>query len=196
MAAGSDSPQDLLEFHSAAEEQTERLGEGLGPHLRPGALLALRGDLGSGKTCLVRGLARGLGSPDPVSSPTYTLAHEYRGRLPLHHLDAWMAARDAAFLAAGGEELLLGTGVAAIEWAGAVEAWLPQPRLEVELTHLGPQLRRLRWRALAGEDGGLGPLAEAWAWLVGLRGTIPDRSSLFTSLFPVNPTDRRPLAGQ
>ncbi|MHC4894473.1 MAG: tRNA (adenosine(37)-N6)-threonylcarbamoyltransferase complex ATPase subunit type 1 TsaE [Planctomycetota bacterium] len=154
-----------LELESAGPEVTERLGAGLGARLGPGAVLALAGDLGAGKTCLVRGLAEGLGSVDPVSSPTYTLAHEYAGRLTLYHLDAWMSAREAAFLAAGGEELLEAGGVCAIEWAGQVAEWLPRPRLELTLIHLTPTTRRLRARRVlrAGEPD---PAHEgAWDWL-------------------------------
>lgn len=162
MAQGS-TPR--LELVSSSPEHTERLGRGLGERVGPGAVLALAGDLGAGKTCLVRGLAAGLGAEDPVSSPTYTLAHEYAGRLILHHLDAWMSEREAAFLAAGGEDLLDAGGVCAIEWAGRVAEWLPEPRIELELAHLDPERRRLT--AVRRQVAGLPDPAHeaAWAWL-------------------------------
>src|SRR5262245_31785188 len=119
-------------------EATESLGEAIGRQLAPGAVVALDGELGSGKTCLVRGLARGLGVEETVSSPSFTLMHEYRGRLTLHHFDAWMAGREQAFLEAGGAEALDGDGVAVIEWAERVRAYLPPARLSVRLAHAGP----------------------------------------------------------
>jgi len=129
-------------------EATEALGEALGRELEAGAVIALDGELGSGKTCLVRGLARGLCVEDPVSSPTFTLLHEYRGRIPVHHFDAWMSGRERAFLEAGGAEALDGEGVAVIEWAEHVRAYLPPARLAVRLEHLGPAMRRLRLEVL------------------------------------------------
>lgn len=171
--SATDAPERVV-LVTAGPEATEAVGEALGAVLGPGAVLALGGELGAGKTCLVRGLARGLGSDDPVSSPTYTLAHEYAGRLTLHHLDAWMAEREASFLAAGGEELLIGDAVAAIEWAGNVAAWLPRPHLDLELAHVDPGRRRLTARLVRGPDGSVGPLGAAWGVLVGLAAEESD----------------------
>lgn len=166
MSGETDEWSGELELLSESPEATEALGAAVGRALASGAVLALGGDLGSGKTCFVRGLAEGLGSTDPVSSPTYTLAHEYAGRLTLHHLDAWMAERESAFLAAGGEELLLGDAVAAVEWAGQVAAWLPRPHLALEFGHLAPEVRRVRARLELAEDRDPGPLGAAWTALV------------------------------
>ncbi|QDU67567.1 tRNA (adenosine(37)-N6)-threonylcarbamoyltransferase complex ATPase subunit type 1 TsaE [Engelhardtia mirabilis] len=175
MTAQPRSVPPEVSFVSNSADETEALGEALGRALLPGCVLALSGELGAGKTCLVRGLARGIESEDPVSSPTYTLAHEYAGRLTLHHLDAWMAEREASFLAAGGEELLLGESAAVIEWAGHVEAWLPRPHLALELAHLDPRRRRVTARLITGEGGSLGPLEGLWAVLVAHSCTIPPR---------------------
>lgn len=134
------------EFELPDAEATHALGEALGRLLPGGTVLALDGELGAGKTTLVRGLARGLGIPEEeVSSPTYTLMHQHQGRLELLHFDAWMAAREGAFLAAGGREWLGGGGVAAIEWASKVSAFLPRPRLELwlEPTRAGGRRARL-----------------------------------------------------
>ena len=138
-------------FESRSAEATERLGCELGSALDAGAVVALHGELGAGKTCLVRGLARGLGVTQRVSSPTFTLLHQYDGRLPLYHFDAWMEGRERAFLEGGGAEWLSGTGVAVVEWAARVADWLPLPRLEVFLEHLGPEERLIR---LVREPGG------------------------------------------
>jgi len=105
------------EITTARPEETEALGARLGRAARGGELLGLMGDLGAGKTCLVRGLAEGLGAdPEAVHSPTFVIATEYRGgRLPLHHIDLYRLEpplADALFL----RELLYGTGVAAVEW--------------------------------------------------------------------------------
>lgn len=132
------------ELVSRSEEATEALAAALGRACPAGTVLALTGDLGAGKTCFVRGLALGLGIEEGVASPTYTLmqAHE-SGRLPLYHFDAWMEGREKAWLAEGGGAWLREEGVAVIEWAGRVAEWLPEPRLEVRLAHLGPSERRL-----------------------------------------------------
>lgn len=138
---------ESLEFETASAGATEDLGAALGRLLRPGDVVALDGELGGGKTCFVRGLARGLGVTVPVSSPTFQLMHSYPGRIPLYHLDAWMRERGEGFLAEGGAEWLRADGVAAVEWAANVRPWLPEARFEVELRHAGPEQRtvRLRW---------------------------------------------------
>lgn len=156
---------ETREFQSASARETEALGEALGRLLGPGDVVALDGELGGGKTCFVRGLARGLGVTVPVSSPTFQLMHTYAGRLPLYHLDAWMRERGEGFLAEGGAEWLRAEGVAAVEWAAHVRDWLPTPRFEVELRHGGAdggEDRRtvvMRWTGPTGRLAGLGPTA-------------------------------------
>ncbi|HEV7734935.1 MAG TPA: tRNA (adenosine(37)-N6)-threonylcarbamoyltransferase complex ATPase subunit type 1 TsaE [Candidatus Binatia bacterium] len=105
------------EIETTAPEETEALGRALGATAQGGELLGLVGELGAGKTCLVRGLAAGVGAdPEQVHSPTFITATEYRGgRLPLHHIDLYRlegALGDALFL----REVLYGDGVAAVEW--------------------------------------------------------------------------------
>jgi tRNA threonylcarbamoyladenosine biosynthesis protein TsaE len=126
-----------LNLLSVSVEATEALAEQLGRRLAPDMVIALDGDLGTGKTAFTRGLARGLQVEDPVSSPTYTLMHSYPGRLELYHFDAWMEGREAAFLDGGGAEWFRAGGVAVVEWADRVLAWLPAERLEVRLSHRG-----------------------------------------------------------
>lgn len=147
---------------------TEELAAELGARARAGLVIALEGDLGSGKTTFVRGLARGLGSDDPVSSPTYTLMHEYLGRLPLYHFDAWMESREKAYLQEGGSVFLCGDGVAVVEWADRVADELPSPRLAIELAHVGPEQRELRLR-VEGRDADL----EGWVASLAARGAGP-----------------------
>jgi tRNA threonylcarbamoyladenosine biosynthesis protein TsaE len=147
-------------FESGSVAATEALGERLGRALVPGALLALDGELGTGKTALVRGLARGLGCEGKVTSPSFTLMHELPGPVPLYHFDAWMAGRETAFLEGGGAEHLAGEGVAAIEWAERVSALLPRPRLALWLAHRGPERRALEL-VLVTAGPGAGPRERA-----------------------------------
>ncbi len=125
-------------LRSPSAQATRELGRCVASLLGPGSVLALHGELAVGKTTFVSGLAQGLGSPDPVNSPTFTLMHEYRGCLPLYHLDAWMDWRGEAFLADGGDQWFSADGVCAIEWAERVERFLPRPYLALALAHVGP----------------------------------------------------------
>lgn len=137
-------------FETASEAETEVLAERLGELLEPPALVALDGELGAGKTAFVRGLARGLGVKDGVSSPTYALMASHEGRVPFLHFDAWMEGRERAFLADGGAELLA-DAVCAVEWASRVDDALPRSRIEVRIEVLGHERRRLRMRATGGD---------------------------------------------
>lgn len=104
--------------HSRSEAETRAIAAALAPTLLPGAVVLLSGDLGAGKTAFVRGLAEGLGlDPDEVTSPTFTLVHEYRGgRLPLIHVDLYRLDR-AELDEIGLDQDLAGQGIIAIEWA-------------------------------------------------------------------------------
>lgn len=128
---------------------TEALGRALGAALRVGDLLALEGELGAGKTTLVRGLAAGMGiDPADVHSPTFVLHHVYRGpRVTLHHLDAYRVGAGAALLAEVDIEELRAEGAVALEWAefvpldgsaGAARVRLEAPSPELRVARLGP----------------------------------------------------------
>lgn len=134
--------QSDLITHSEAE--TEALGVALGRLLQAGDALALVGDLGAGKTCLARGVAGGLGVRGPVTSPTFILVAEYataRG-FPLYHADCYRLERAAAEAQAIGlDELLLGDGVAIVEWAERIEPLLPPDHLRITLTALDDSRR-------------------------------------------------------
>jgi len=118
------------------------LGERLGRRARGGTVIALRGGLGAGKTALTKGIARGLGVEDEVTSPTYTIVSEYEGRLRLHHVDAYRLSGPEDFAAIGGEELLADPGgLTVIEWSERLEEALPADAVVIELGVLAGEER-------------------------------------------------------
>ncbi len=107
-------------------EAAQAFGEGWAPDLKSGEIFALYGVLGAGKTQLVKGLARGLGYSGDVTSPTFTLVHEYRGgRLPVYHLDLYRISDEKAAIDIGVEDYLPSDGVTVIEWPERIESLLP-----------------------------------------------------------------------
>src|SRR5437762_13024014 len=122
---------------------TEHLGRRLGELLFPGAVVALVGPLGAGKTQLVRAVAEGLHVPDSriVSSPTFVLIQEYEGRLPIYHFDAYRLKSEGEFYDLGGHEYFAGDGVCLIEWADRVHGCLPREHLTVRLSVTGGDQR-------------------------------------------------------
>jgi tRNA threonylcarbamoyladenosine biosynthesis protein TsaE len=131
----SDEPVQLT-FALADPDATVAFGAALGARLEPGQALALSGDLGAGKTCLTRGVAVGLGveDPDAVASPTYLLAVEHPGPIPMLHVDAYLPGKTRNFLLDGGVDYLDElAGVAVVEWAERVADLLPAETLRIEL---------------------------------------------------------------
>lgn len=125
-----------------SRQQTHRLGRCLGILLEGGEVVALFGEMGTGKTSLVRGIADGLGAePMAVSSPTFTLIHEYRGRLPLIHTDLYRLSA-AQLENTGLGDYVDGRAILAVEWAERWGAGLPHDRLEIYLTHHPPSTRQ------------------------------------------------------
>jgi tRNA threonylcarbamoyladenosine biosynthesis protein TsaE len=134
---------------------TDRLGRAIGSALQGGESLALYGPLGSGKTALVRGIAAGLGaSSNAVSSPTFVLLHEYRGRLPLAHVDLYRLTSRKEVESIGLDDYFTGSTVVVIEWADKAPGILPPDRLEMQLRHRTVQSRSIRLMAT-------GPLSAA-----------------------------------
>lgn len=120
-----------MEYLSHSPEETEQLGEQLGRTLRPGNVVAYRGDLGMGKTAFTRGLARGLGCTCRVTSPTFTIVNEYSGALPLFHFDMYRLDSSDELFDIGWEDYLSRGGVCAVEWSERVEDALPEDALWV-----------------------------------------------------------------
>ena len=131
---------DLI-THSPAE--TEAVGAALGRILPPGAVIAYRGDLGAGKTAFTRGLARGLGADDMVTSPTYTIVNEYlSGRIPLFHFDMYRLRSADDLWDIGWEDYLDRGGVCAVEWSENVAEALDSFTL-VNIEKIGDESRRI-----------------------------------------------------
>ena len=120
-----------MEYLSHSPEETEQLGEQLGRTLRPGSVVAYRGDLGMGKTAFTRGLARGLGCTCRVTSPTFTIVNEYSGALPLFHFDMYRLDSEDDLFDIGWDDYLARGGVCAVEWSERVEDALPEDALWV-----------------------------------------------------------------
>jgi tRNA threonylcarbamoyladenosine biosynthesis protein TsaE len=120
------------------------LGEYIAGFLEPGSVIALRGSLGSGKTCLAKGIARGLGITEIITSPTYTIISEYPGSITLYHIDAYRLAGDEDFEQIGGPELICGKGVSIIEWSERIPQSLPENTITIAFEITGPQTRVIR----------------------------------------------------
>ena len=138
-----------MEFLTRSEAETEDLGRRLAERLTPGAVVACRGGLGMGKTAFTRGLARGLGCPERVTSPTFTIVNEYEGgRLPLFHFDMYRLEGAEDLFDIGWEDYLDRGGVCAVEWSERVEEALPPETIWVALRRCPEQEN---WRAVTVE---------------------------------------------
>jgi tRNA threonylcarbamoyladenosine biosynthesis protein TsaE len=139
-----------LDFVSTSVAQTERLGIRLGELLEPRDVVCLSGELGAGKTTLVRGVGRGWGTPLRVTSPTFVLVNEYprpRDGCILYHIDCYRLERAADIATAGLEDILDDEAAAIIEWPEHIVELLPVDRLWVTLAYDTPTRRRLRFSA-------------------------------------------------
>jgi len=134
------------EITSARPEETEDAGERLGRILGPGAVVALTGELGAGKTCFIQGLVRGLGVTGRATSPTFVLINQYSGRVPVYHVDAYRTESLTELMDLGLLELLGGGGVTVIEWADKLESLLPPEAIHVHIDGVGDQPRAITIR--------------------------------------------------
>lgn len=128
---------------SRSAEETQALGERLGARLGGGDVVACIGPLGAGKTCFLQGLARGLGVTADVTSPTFVLVNQYRGRLPVYHVDAYRTGSLAELVDLGLEEMLHGEGVTIVEWADKLLPLLPSRTIMVTIAGLGDEPRQI-----------------------------------------------------
>ena len=132
-----------MEFITNSPEQTEAVGIALGKILKPGTILAYRGDLGAGKTAFTRGLARGLGCTETVTSPTYTIVNEYLGgRIPLFHFDMYRLRSSDDLFDIGWEDYLERGGVCAVEWSENVDDAM-EDAVYITIEKLGEESRKI-----------------------------------------------------
>jgi len=143
----------LTEKACASPEETMALGERIALGLKPGSVLALYGGLGAGKTCLAKGIARGLGIMENITSPTYTIVCEYLARtagqaVPLYHIDAYRLNGDEDFESTGAGEFIGSRGITIIEWSERIPLSIPKDAISVEIEITGSQSRIFRVHGL------------------------------------------------
>ncbi|MDQ0273860.1 tRNA (adenosine(37)-N6)-threonylcarbamoyltransferase complex ATPase subunit type 1 TsaE [Cytobacillus purgationiresistens] len=131
-----------LEFIFISPEETMAFSKRLGELMEPGCVIVLEGDLGAGKTTFTKGLALGLDISKTVNSPTFTIIKEYKGRIPLYHMDVYRV--EDSFEDLGFDEYFEGEGVTIVEWAHLIEEQLPDERLEVFIYHKSENERRIQ----------------------------------------------------
>ena len=132
-----------MEFITNSPAQTEAIGSALGNIIKPGTVIAYRGDLGAGKTAFTRGLARGLGCTEIVTSPTYTIVNEYLGgRIPLFHFDMYRLRSSDDLFDIGWEDYLDRGGVCAVEWSENVDDAM-EDAIVITIEKLGEDSRRI-----------------------------------------------------
>ena len=147
--------EKTLEYITHSPAETEAVGEALAKTLRPGTVLAFRGDLGAGKTAFTRGLGRGLGCTERVTSPTYTIVNEYTsGRLPLFHFDMYRLRSSEDLFDIGWEDYLERGGVCAVEWSENVADAL-DGAIWITIEKTGDDSRKI---TIEGGDGHVAPV--------------------------------------
>ena len=143
----------LVELTTATPEETQAFGQRLGRLLRPGDVVAFYGELGSGKTTLIQGLAQGLGSdPERVKSPTFVLLREYRGPTPIIHIDGYRLEGAPAVAWLDTDLIFSPSKVTLIEWAERFEGLLPPAHVALRLSHVSTNRRRILLEAV-GQPG-------------------------------------------
>lgn len=135
-----------ITFISEEEAHTEAIASSLADIVQAGDVITLTGELGVGKTHFTKGLAKGLGIIERVTSPTFTIVKEYEGRLPLYHLDVYRLEHSDEDI--GFDEYFYGDGVAVIEWAQFIEAFLPEEYLSITIERTGDTAREITIEAV------------------------------------------------
>ena len=141
-----ESPFGIFSTHSP--EETQVLGQALGATLKPGAVVAFRGDLGSGKTCMIQGICQEFQVLEYVTSPTFILINEYGGKraehfVPIYHFDLYRLSGEDDLEVLGAEEYFYGDGICLVEWAERAGELLPGNRVDVALEYGGDKLRQI-----------------------------------------------------
>lgn len=131
-----------IESHSV--EETIEAGFEFAKQLEPGDVVCLEGDLGAGKTHFVKGVASYFGiDPESVSSPTYTLIHEYSGDLLVYHFDCYRLKSEQEALEIGAEEYFYGEGVCLVEWPGIIDSLIPEEAIRINISHVSDSKRSI-----------------------------------------------------
>jgi len=138
---------DRLSLISNSTDETQQIGRRLGELTQAGDLLLLVGELGTGKTCLTQGIALGLGIDDYITSPSFVLIREHKGRLPLYHIDLYRLDKAEEILDLGLDDYLSGQGVCVVEWADKALDFFPKEHLLITLNHLDERKRTLHLQA-------------------------------------------------
>ncbi len=123
----------MIRLISEQEETTYEIGFKLGTLLEAGDVVCLTGDLGAGKTTMTKAIAKALGVEEDVTSPTFTIVHEYLGRIPVYHFDVYRIRRLEEMEDLGYEEYFYGNGVCLVEWASEIESLVPEERLWIDI---------------------------------------------------------------
>jgi len=129
----------MLKFHAGSVEETVALAMKLGRMLQKGDNICLTGDLGTGKTAFTSGIAKALDIDGYITSPTFTIVNEYKGKLPLYHFDVYRIGSPDEMFETGYDEYINGDGITVIEWADLIEDILPGERIDVSLCKDDPE---------------------------------------------------------
>jgi len=135
-----------MEFIVTTVDETYKIGELIGTLVNSGDIICLIGDLGTGKTHLTKGIAKGLGIEDHITSPTFTIVNEYTGRLKLYHFDVYRVDDPGEIAAIGFDEYIFSDGVSIIEWANYIQELIPPDNLSItieKLPQLGDDVRKI-----------------------------------------------------
>lgn len=131
------------EIYTHSEQETLQWAENFAKSLEKGAVVALSGELGSGKTIIAKGIARGVGIDDDITSPTFTLLEVYGGAIPLYHFDLYRIESAAEFTCLGFEEYWEGDGISVVEWAERAKGLLPECAIQVTIEYITATQRKI-----------------------------------------------------
>src|SRR5690625_4797371 len=136
----------MYEIISGSEMKTKEIAARIAKNLRKGDMITLEGELGVGKTTFTKGIAEGLEVTRTVTSPTFTIVKQYKGTLPLYHMDAYRLENSEEDI--GFDEYFDGDGVCVVEWAQFIEDFLPEERLAIHISYLESEKRKLIFRPI------------------------------------------------
>lgn len=133
-----------FEIKSNSDKESKEIAERLALLLKPGDVVTLEGQLGTGKTTFTKGIAQGLGVKEMITSPTFTIVKEYNGRVPLYHMDAYRLEHSEEDI--GFHEYFDGAGLSVVEWAEFIEDFLPSERLNIKISYIDEHARLIQFQ--------------------------------------------------